>query len=165
MDIIKRFRETVMSVKPPKDENVLWVDVSDSKNPLLKFYFLGKWVGLAGGGGGSTPVVPDLEVAYYYGALDYEVQTSSNINDVIINLNSSKKKSTSTNMNKEYHYIILYKDYKISSVITTNNENITEEFKNKGIVTMNGTEYCLYEFHLSNGLPLDVTANINITDS
>lgn len=163
MGIIKRFRETILSDKEPTDDNILWLDISE-EIPILRFKEQGIWQGLSGGGGGDPVVSKDLEIAYFYGGSNEEITTIEEIEETLSSLYTSKKTSVSTTMDKAYHYIILYKDYNVSKVITANNEIITSSFIKKKDFTMDDIEYKLYEFHLNSGLPLDVTATIIITD-
>jgi len=155
---MKRFREVVQSIYAPEDKNVLWLDISISDQPILKYYSIDEWISVAGGGGPS-PTPTRLKYTYYYGALDTR-QTNETID--LSNLNYSNLTSVSSNFNKIYFYIALTNDQSINSIITMNQENITSQFNNIGSFIRNGVQYTLYEFFLDTLIPLDVTATIRI---
>lgn len=156
---MKRFREVVQSMDAPEDRNVLWLDISNSEQPLLKFYFINDWVALAGGGGPS-PTPSKLKYYYYYGSLN----TRKDINTIdVLELNSTKNSSTTGNFDKVYYYIAISEDQSIVSVVTANQENITSQFNNIGTFVVGDVQYKLYEFFLDTLIPLDITATINIT--
>ena len=155
---MKRFRETVMSEIAPEDKNVLWLDISDSKEPVLKYYSVEEWIALAGGGSGPTPTT--LRNTYYYGALDNRA-TLQSID--ITELSDSNRTAVTGYFNKVYYYIALTSDQSIVNVITSNQENIKSQFNYVGTFIANGVQYKLYEFFLDTLIPLDVTATISIT--
>jgi hypothetical protein len=156
---MKRFREVVQSALEPEDKNVLWLDISDSENPLLKYYFAEEWVTLAGGGG-PGPSPSKLKNTYYYGALNARVTTATI--DVSL-LSETRYTSATGNFNEIYYYIVLAEDQSIVSVITQNQENIGSQFNFIGTLLVDGNPYKLYEFYLDTLVPLDVTATISIT--
>jgi len=42
--IEEQIRKIIKSSLPPKDESVIWLDVSNPSKPLLKYYDFGEWV-------------------------------------------------------------------------------------------------------------------------
>ena len=156
---MKRFRETVMSKTAPEDKNVLWLDISNSKEPLLKYYSVDDWIALAGGSGPS-PTPTTLKYTYYYGALDNRA-TLQSID--ITELSYSNRTAVTGYFNRVYYYIALTSDQSIVNVITSNQENIKSQFNYVGTFIANGVQYKLYEFFLDTLIPLDVTATISIT--
>lgn len=44
---LEQFRAIVKSAVPPKETEVLWLDVSEKTKPFLRYYYMGKWEALS----------------------------------------------------------------------------------------------------------------------
>lgn len=44
---LDKFRVIVKSAVPPKETEVLWLDVSEKTKPFLRYYYMGNWEALS----------------------------------------------------------------------------------------------------------------------
>lgn len=117
------------------------------------------WLAKYGGGGGGNTPIEELSTVYYYGSLDNKLINS----EILTLLNKSKEITNNITLDKSYYYIVLYENYILTKVLTSNNENITDGFKHIDNISLENKNYKIYEFHLNSGIALDVDATISIT--
>ena len=105
------------------------------------------------------PIPVTLYYPAYYGSVENEIpiESAPTYMEQLYNSNSIEVRCPSDN---PYVYVALYEEYKLSSAITLNNEDMLEDFENVGMFEFNNVNYKLYKFHLSSGLSLDVDINI-----
>lgn len=127
------------------------------------------WLASYGGGGGGSSEDPITKLTYevFYGGSDHRIIVDSDIEEKLLNLNSSKYiHLDNINCDNSYFYIAVCEDNFLVKVLTEFNEDITDRFVlNPSTFDINTSfgikTYKLYEFHLESNLPLN--ARINIT--
>lgn len=107
------------------------------------------------------PVPQTLDYRAYYGTVDNQITPEQNITSL---LSSTASLNATCSSSKEYVYVLLYSNYRLTRAMTANNEDVLSDFvKLNWNTTVNGQTYNIYELHADSGLPLDV--NISLTFS